>query len=61
MSSDTVLPTIYIYIVKLATLDEGDPKFAFSIATTPMCKGGCYSIPRIAALYPWSLPYSVEC
>ena len=40
---------------------EGDQKAPFSIATTPMYRGGCYSIPRIAPLYPWSLPYNEEC
>ena len=45
---------IYMYIskVKLATIVEGDPKAPFSIATTPRCRGGRYSIPRIAPLYP---------
>ena len=46
---------IYIYIhivVKLATIVEGDPKAPFSIATTPRCRGGRYSIPWIAPLYP---------
>ena len=37
---------------KLATIVEGDPKAPFSIATTPRCRGGRYSIPRIAPLYP---------
>ena len=31
---------------------EGAP---FSIATTPRCRGGRYSIPRIAPLYPWTV------
>ena len=44
--------------VKLATFIEGDPKAPFSIATTPRCREGCYFIPRIAPLYPWSSPYS---
>ena len=39
-------------ISKLATIVEGDPKAPFSIATTPRCRGGRYSIPRIAPLYP---------
>ena len=39
-------------IVKLATIVEGDPKAPFSIATTPRCRGGRYSIPWIAPLYP---------
>ena len=43
--------------VKLVTLVEGDPKAPFSIATTPRCRGECYSIP----LYPWSLPYNAKC
>ena len=38
--------------VKLATIVEDDPKAPFSIATTPRCRGGRYSIPRIAPLYP---------
>ena len=40
------------YLVKLATLVEGDPKVPFSIATIPTCRGGCYSFPGIAPLYP---------
>ena len=43
---------IYIYIVKLATVVEGDQKAPFSIATTPKCRGGRYSFPWIAPLYP---------
>ena len=37
-------------VVKLVTIVKGDPKAPFSIATTPRCRGGCYSIPRIALL-----------
>ena len=37
--------TIYLCKVKLVTLLEGDPKAPFSIATTPRCRGGHYSIP----------------
>ena len=51
----------YIYKVKLATLVEGDPKAAFSIATTQKCWGGRYSIPWIAPLYPWSVLYNAVC
>ena len=47
--------------VKLATIVEDDPKAPFSIATTPRCRGGRYSIPRIAPLYPWTVPYNAEC
>ena len=43
------------------TLVEGDPKAPFLIATTPMYRGGRYSIHRIAPLYPWYVPYNVEC
>ena len=38
--------------VKLATIVEGDLKAPFSIATTPRCRGGSFSIPWIAPLYP---------
>ena len=38
--------------VKLATLVEKDLKASFSIATTPRCRRGRYSFPRIAPLYP---------
>ena len=38
--------------VKLATVVECDLKVPFSIATTPRCRGGCYSILWIAPLYP---------
>ena len=38
--------------VKLATVVEGDQKAPFSTATTPRCKGGRYSFPWIAPLYP---------
>ena len=55
----------YIYIkyiwFTLATKKEGDPKAPFSIATTPRCRGGRYSFPWIAPLYPWSVPYNAEC
>ena len=39
---------IYLYIVKSATLV---PKASFSIATTPRCRWGRYSIPWIAPHY----------
>ena len=38
--------------VKLATVAEANPKAFFSIATTSRCRGGCYSFPWIAPLYP---------
>ena len=37
--------------VNFVTLVEGDLKAPFSIATTPRCKEGRYSIPWIAPLY----------
>ena len=46
--------------VKLTTLVEGDPKAPFSIATTLRCRGERNSIPWVAALYPWSIPYNAE-
>ena len=45
----------------MATLVEGDLKASFSIATTLRCREVCYSIPRIASLYPWSSPYNAKC
>ena len=45
----------------LATVVEGDPKAPFSIATTPRCRGGHYSFPLIAPLYPWYVPYNTKC
>ena len=38
-------------IKKLATIVEGDPKAPFSIATTPRCRGGRYSIIEVFALF----------
>ena len=58
----TVCVCIYIYIyiyskVKLATIVEGNPKAPFSIATTPMCRGGRYSFPGL--LYFTLDPYLI--
>ena len=44
----------------MITTVQGDTKTPFSIATTPRCRRGRYSILRMAPLYPWSLPYSAE-
>ena len=46
--------------VKLVTIFEGDPKAPFSIATALKCRGGCYSFPWIALLYPWYVPYIAD-
>ena len=45
----------------MATLVEDDPKAPFSIATIPRRRRRCYSIPWIAPLYPWSVPFNAEC
>ena len=42
-----------IKFVKLAIVVDGDPKDFFSIANTPRCRGGRYSFPWIAPLYPY--------
>ena len=44
-------------VVKLATIVEGNPKAPFSIATTPMCRGGRYSFPGL--LYFTLDPYLI--
>ena len=49
------------YKVKLAIIAGGDQKALFSIATTPRCRGECYSFPWIAPLYSWYIPYIAEC
>ena len=41
-----------LVVSKLGTVVECDPKAFFSIATTPKCRGWCYSFPGIAPLYP---------
>ena len=48
-------------IVKVKVSKVGDQKAPFSIATTPRYRGGCYSFPRIAPLYPWYVPCIAEC
>ena len=51
----------HVKVVKLVTVVEGDPKAPFSVATTPTCKGGRFPFPWISPLYPWYVPYIVEC
>ena len=48
--------------VKLATIVEGNPKAPFSIATTPMCRGGRYSFPGLLyfTLDPYLIMLSVK-
>ena len=43
---------IMFVMIKLVTVVEGELKAPFSIGTTRMCRGGHYSFPRIASLYP---------
>ena len=47
--------------VNMLHLVESDSKSPFSIATTPRCRGGHYSILWIVPVYPRSSPYSAEC
>ena len=65
---DALSPLLFIiammplnHLLRKCTVVKGDPKALFSIATTPRCRGQRYSIPWIAPLYPWSLPYNAEC
>ena len=48
--------------VKLATIVEGNLKAPFSIATTPMCRGGRYSFPGLLyfTLDPYLIMLSVK-
>ena len=45
----------------METVVEGDPKAPFPISTTSRCRGGPYSFPWIALLYPWYVPYIAKC
>ena len=52
LSTNYAFPNhIYKYLTEykklLATIVEGNPKAPFSIATTPMCRGGRYSFPGL--------------
>ena len=40
---------------KAGDRSQGRPESFFSLATTPRCRGGHYSLPWIAPLYPWSI------
>ena len=51
---------ILFIVSKLATIVEGKQEAPFSIATTPRCRGGCYSFPGIAPLYPRYVHYIAE-
>ena len=58
---DSITNNSMPYEVNLVTVVEGNLKAPFSIATTLSYSGGCYSFPRIAPLYPWSIPYNAGC
>ena len=53
---------VFVSKVKLATIVEGNPKAPFSIATTPMCRGGRYSFPGLLyfTLDPYLIMLSVK-
>ena len=57
LNENTKIVIIYVSKVKLATIVEGNPKAPFSIATTPMCRGGRYSFPGL--LYFTLDPYLI--
>ena len=46
---------------KVGDLSRRLPEGSFPMATTPRYREEHYSIPWIAPLYPWYLPYSAEC
>ena len=52
---------LYSLIVIVGDHSWRDLEIPFSIATTPKCRGGHYSFPWIAPLYPWYIPYNAEC
>ena len=55
---DLILTEYLIKVkVKLATIVKGNPKAPFSVATTPMCRGGRYSFPGL--LYFTLDPYLI--
>ena len=46
---------MHLYIVKLATIVEGDPKAPFSIATTLRCWGGRSPTPQSSKVFHFTL------
>ena len=63
-TSTNVNKKVYLFLIKpviLATVVKSDQKAPFSLATTPRCRGGCYSFLWIAPLYPWYVPFIAEC
>ena len=63
VSHNSWLVEVHLNIVscKSVTVVEGERKAPFSIVTAPKRRGGRYSFPWIATLYPWYVPYIAEC
>ena len=59
------LHLVYVYVGFCPSSDntfaEVDPKAPFLIAITLSRRGGHFSVPWIALLYPSSVPYNAEC
>ena len=53
--------TLYPLVQWVGWSKVGNQKAPFSIASTPRCRGGCYSFSWIAPLYPWYAPYIAKC
>ena len=54
-----LLPTPNASKSKISNLSWEWPKAPFSIATTPRCRGECYTSHWIAPLYPWYVPFII--
>ena len=50
-----------LIVSKVSDRSRGRPEGSFLIATTPRCRGGYYTYPWIAPLYPRYVPYIAEC
>ena len=56
-----ILSTLYLYRKsKGGDLSQEWPEGSLFSSYYKRCRGGFYSIPLIAPLYPWSLPYNVR-
>ena len=49
-----------MFLCKLATVVKGDPEVPFSLATTPILRGGRYTFPWIAPLDTYLIMLSVK-
>ena len=53
---------MYIYISKFDDYSRGRTEGSFFNSYYPeVCRGGRYNFPSISSLYPWYVPYIVEC